>query len=118
MKIQPSFARKTRNKYGAKKTQVGEVTFDSKKESQRYMELQLLERAGEISNLRRQVKIDLMGQHRPLYTRTGRKMKYTADFAYVENGVEVIEESKGVWTRDFEVRYAVAIAMGLNLRVT
>ena len=118
MKIQPSFARKTRNKYGAKKTQVGEVTFDSKKEAQRYMELQLLERAGEITDLRRQVKIDLMGQHRPLYTRTGRKMKYTADFAYVENGVEVIEESKGHWTRDFEVRYAVAIAMGLNLRVT
>jgi hypothetical protein len=118
MKIQPSFARKTRNKYGAKKTQVGEVTFDSKKEAQRFMELQLLERAGEISNLRRQVKFELMGQHRPLYTRTGRKMKYTADFAYVEDGVEVIEECKGHWTRDFEVRYAVAIAMGLNLRVT
>jgi hypothetical protein len=118
MKIQPSFARKTRTKYGAKKTQVGEVTFDSKKEAQRFMELQLLERAGEISNLRRQVKFELMGQHRPLYTRTGRKMKYTADFAYVEDGVEVIEECKGAWTRDFEVRYAVAIAMGLNLRVT
>jgi hypothetical protein len=118
MKIQPSFARKTRNKYGAKKTQVGEVTFDSKKEAQRFMELQLLERAGEITDLRRQVKIDLMGQHRPLHTRTGRKMKYTADFAYVEDGVEVIEECKGHWTRDFEVRYAVAIAMGLNLRVT
>jgi hypothetical protein len=118
MKIQPSFARKTRTKYGAKKTQVGEVTFDSKKEAQRFMELQLLERAGEITDLRRQVKIDLMGQHRPLYTRTGRKMKYTADFAYVEDGVEVVEECKGAWTRDFEVRYAVAIAMGLNLRVT
>jgi hypothetical protein len=100
VKIQPSFARKTRNKYGAKKTQVGEVTFDSKKEAQRYMELQLLERAGEITDLRRQVKFELMGQHRPLYTRTGRKMKYTADFAYVEDGVEVIEECKGHRTRD------------------
>ena len=118
MKIQPSFARKTTSKYGAKKTMVGDVQFASKKEAQRYMELQLLERAGEISNLRRQVKIDLIGQHRPLYTRTGRKMRYTADFAYVEDGVEVIEECKGHWTRDFEVRYAVAIAMGLNLRVT
>ena len=118
MKIQPSFARKTRNKYGAKKTQVGEVTFDSKKEAQRYMELQLLERAGEITDLRRQVKIDLMGQHRPLHTRTGRKMRLTVDYAYFEDGVEVLEDSKGVWTRDFEVRYAVAIAMGLNLRVT
>ena len=118
MKIQPSFARKTRTKYGAKKTQVGEVTFDSKKEAQRYMELQLLERAGEISNLRRQVKIDLIGQYRPMYTRTGRKMRLTADFAYIEDGIEVLEDAKGMWTRDFEVRYAVAIAMGLNLRVT
>ena len=118
MKIQPSFARKTRTKYGAKKTQVGEVTFDSKKEAQRFMELQLLERAGEISNLRRQVKIDLIGQYRPMYTRTGRKMRLTADFAYIEDGVEVLEDAKGMWTRDFEVRYAVAIAMGLNLRVT
>jgi hypothetical protein len=118
MKIQPSLARKTRNKYGAKKTQVGEVTFDSKKEAQRFMELQLLERAGEITNLRRQIKIDLMGQHRPLHTRTGRKMRLTVDFAYIEDGVEVLEDAKGMWTRDFEVRYAVAIAMGLNLRVT
>ena len=119
MKIQPSALRKaSRSKFGAKKTQVGEVTFDSKREATRWMELQLLERAGEISNLRRQVKIDLMGQHRPLYTRTGRKMRLTIDYAYVEDGVEVLEDSKGVWTRDFEVRYAVAIAMGLNLRVT
>jgi hypothetical protein len=118
MKIQPSFARKTRNKYGAKKTQVGEITFDSKKEAQRYMELQLLERAGEITNLRRQVKINLIGQYRPMYTRTGRKMRLTVDFAYVEDNIEVLEDAKGMWTRDFEVRYAVAIAMGLNLRVT
>ena len=118
MKIQPSFARKARTKYGAKKTQVGEVTFDSKKEAQRFMELQLLERAGEISNLRRQIKIDLIGQYRPMYTRTGRKMRLTVDFAYVEDDIEVLEDAKGMWTRDFEVRYAVAIAMGLNLRVT
>ena len=119
MKIKPSFARKgSRNKFGAKKTQVGDIRFDSKKEANRWMELQLLERGGEISNLRRQVRIPLIGQHRPLYTRTGRKMVMTVDFAYVEDGIEVLEDSKGAWTRDFEVRYAVAIAMGLNLRIT
>lgn len=119
MKIKPSFARKgSRNKFGAKKTQVGDIRFDSKKEANRWMELQLLERGGEISNLRRQVRIPLIGQHRPLYTRTGRKMVMTVDFAYIEDGIEVLEDSKGAWTRDFEVRYAVAIAMGLNLRIT
>jgi hypothetical protein len=119
VKMQPRFARTpSRNKYGAKKTQVGEVKFDSKKEATRWMELQLLERGGEISDLRRQVRIPLMGQHRPLYTRTGRKMVMTVDFYYIEDGAEVYEDSKGAWTRDFEVRYAVAIAMGLNLRIT
>ena len=106
------------NKYGAKRTKVGDVTFASKKEANRWMELQLLERGGEISDLRRQVRIPLIGQHRPLYTRTGRKMVMTVDFAYIEDGIEVLEDSKGAWTRDFEVRYAVAIAMGLNLRIT
>jgi hypothetical protein len=40
------------------------------------------------------------------------------DFYYIEDGAEVYEDSKGTWTRDFEVRYAVAIAMGINLRIT
>jgi len=119
MKMKPRFSRKpSRNKYGAKKTQVGGIKFDSKKEATRWMELQVLERCGEISNLQRQVKIELMGQHRQLYTRTGRKMRLTVDFYYTENGVECYEDSKGVWARDFEVRYAVAIAMGINLRIT
>ena len=77
-----------------------------------------MERAGEITDLRRQVKVELIGQHRPLYTRTGRKMKLTFDFAYIEDGVEVLEDSKGMPTRDYEVRVAVARAMGLNVRET
>jgi hypothetical protein len=117
MKIQPSFARRpSKNKYGAKKTQVGEVKFDSKKEATRWMELQLLERGSEISELRRQVKVELIGQYRPLYTRTGRKMKLTFDFAYIEDGVQVYEDAKGMPTRDYEVRVAVARAMGLEVR--
>lgn len=116
MKPRSAFARGA-NKFGAKKTKIGDITFDSKKEARRWTELQLLERAGHITDLRRQVKIELMGQHRPLLTRTGRKMKLTADFAYIEDGVQVYEDAKGMWTRDFEVRYAVAIAMGINLRV-
>ena len=119
MTSQANFFRKpSRNKYGAKKTLVGDIKFDSKKEAGRWMELQLMERAGEITDLRRQVKVELIGQYRPLYTRTGRKMKLTADFSYIEDGELIYEDSKGVWTRDFEVRYAVAIAMGLNFRVS
>ena len=44
-----------RNKYGNKKTVVDGITFDSRKEAKRYQELKLLEKAGEIKDLRRQV---------------------------------------------------------------
>ena len=42
-------------KYHAKKTRLDGLTFDSQKEAQRYAELKLLERAGQIHSLRRQV---------------------------------------------------------------
>lgn len=119
MKMQPKFFRKpSRNKYGAKKTVVGDIKFDSKKEAARWMDLQLLERAGEISDLKRQVKVELMGQHRPLYTRTGRKMKYVADFTYIDKSSEVlvIEDVKGFKTREYEVKRAILQAMGLEIR--
>jgi hypothetical protein len=37
-----------RSKYGAKKTQVDEIVFDSRAEAKRYRELMLLKRAGEV----------------------------------------------------------------------
>jgi hypothetical protein len=117
MKIAPSsFRRGSKNKYGAKPTQIGDITFDSKLEAQRWCELQLLERGREILDLRRQVAIELLGQYRPLFTRTGRKMKLTFDFAYIEDGVQYFEDAKGMPTRDYEVRVAVARAMGLEIR--
>jgi hypothetical protein len=76
----------------------------------------VLERGGAITNLQRQVKMELMGQYRPLYTRTGRKMKLTFDFGYIDDGVQVYEDAKGMPTRDYEVRVAVARAMGLEVR--
>ena len=101
MEMKSKFFRKpSRNKYGAKKTVVGDIKFDSKKEAARWMELQLLEHAGVISELQRQVKIELMGQHGPLLTRTGRKMRFTVDFAYTEKGAVIYEDCKGYATRD------------------
>lgn len=107
---------KNRNKYGARKTMVGDLKFDSKREANRYMELQLLERGGVISDLQRQVRVDLIGQNGPLLTRTGRKMRMTLDFGYTENGEDILEDCKGVPTRDYEVRVAVVRAMGLIVR--
>lgn len=106
------------NKFHAIKTEVGGIKFDSKREAARWLDLLTLQRGGEIRNLRRQVVIPLIGQHGPLKTRTGRAMKMTVDFAYEDrrlNWAEVLEDSKGMATRDYEVRKAVVEAMGLKV---
>lgn len=106
-------------KFGAIPTVVDGIRFDSKREAARWAELRLLQRAGEISDLQRQVVVPLIGRDAPLKTRTGRAMKLTVDFAYRNKaGVQVYEDSKGMRTRDFDVRVAVAEAMGLEIKLT
>lgn len=104
-------------KYGAQRMTVDGITFDSKKEARRYQELRLMERAGQIADLQRQVVIELEGRAGPLLTRTGRQMRITVDFAYVDRktGLTVFEDAKGLPTRDYEVRRAVAQAMGIEV---
>ncbi len=105
------------NKYSAQKTVVQGITFDSKREAQRWAQLRLLERAGEISEIKLQVPIMLVGQKGPLLSRTGRQMRLTVDFTYKNNktGLTVYEDAKGTPTRDYEVRKAVAEAMGYEI---
>lgn len=102
-------------KFGNVPQVVDGIRFDSLREARRWSELRLMERAGEISNLRRQVPIMLEGRDGPLLTRTGRKMRLTVDFTYTDNrtGLTVHEDAKGVATRDYEVRKSVAQAMGI-----
>ena len=88
-----------RNKYGNKKTVVGEITFDSKKEANRYNELLMLERAGQIRNLRLQVPFELL----PPYGGE-RGIKYIADFFYIENDKGVVEDVKGYRTDVYKIK--------------
>ncbi|MBO9441396.1 DUF1064 domain-containing protein [Phaeobacter italicus] len=106
------------NKFNAVAVTVDGIRFASLKEARRWGQLRLLEEGGEIRNLRRQVRIDLEGKNGPLRTRTGRQMRLTVDFAYEDkrlNWAEVYEDSKGAITRDYEVRRAVAQAMGIEV---
>ena len=71
------------SKYLNKKTTVGGETFDSKKEAQRWAELKLLERAGEICELKRQVPFVLLPTQRDENGKLLEKeVKYYADFTY------------------------------------
>ena len=110
-------AAKRSNKYSAKRTTLDGIKFDSKREAKRWAELCLLERAGEIADLRRQVVVELEGRDGPLLTRTGRRMRLTLDFTYTDlrTGLTVYEDAKGVPTRDYQVRRAVAAAQGVEI---
>jgi hypothetical protein len=91
---------KRRSKYGAVRTELDGFTFDSKKEANRYAELRLLEKAGEIYGLERQVPFALLVTHH-----RGAEVHqvgvYNADFRYREGprGVLVVEDVKSPATR-------------------
>lgn len=87
------------NKFGAKKTVVNGERFDSKKEAERYKELCLMERAGLITGLRRQVRYLLLPTR---YDKNDRAILhsavYIADFVYTMNDKTqalVVEDVKG-----------------------
>lgn len=81
-------------KYKNKIIYQGSEKFDSKRELERYHELQLLERSGVISDLQRQVKFVLIDK-----SQYGRAIKYVADFVYQERGVQVVEDVKSYITQ-------------------
>lgn len=83
------------NKYGAKKIHVDGMTFDSKAEYRRWCELKLLERTGEITELKRQVSFEVVPKFRYQDGEIQRALHYIADFTYKENGRLVVEDVKG-----------------------
>lgn len=101
------------------------VVFDSKSEMRRWHDLVMLERAGEISGLERQVEYVLAFEGRPVKTRSagfpnGRVCKYHADFRYTtKDGRLVVEEHKGVDNEAARLRRAVVEALyGIEITVT
>lgn len=83
------------NKYGAKKVVVNGEVFDSKKEYYRWCDLRLLERAGKISDLKRQVKYVLIPAQREVGKLIEREVSYIADFEYIQDGKKIVEDVKG-----------------------
>ena len=85
------------SKYRARKTTVDGITFDSRKEADRYLVLKGMEEDGSIKDLRRQGRYELV----PAFDVDGRHYRavyYVADFVYVEDGKEVVEDVKGMRT--------------------
>jgi hypothetical protein len=94
------------NKYRNKKVIVDEKEFDSKREGNRYKELKLLERAGEIKDLELQPRFLLQDSFKK-NGRTFRKIEYVADFKYIENGKAIVEDVKGMQTDVFKLKHKI-----------
>ena len=91
------------NKYKNKKVQIDMYVFDSIAESRRYKELALLEKAGEIENLQLQPKFLLQDSFKK-NGKTYRKIEYIADFMYKEKGKVIVEDVKGMETKEFKIK--------------
>ena len=107
-------------KYGNKKYTVNGITFDSMKEAHRYLELIELQKAGIIKDLKLQVKFVLIPTQREesceVYKSGKNKGKpkpgkviekecrYIADFQYIENGILVVEDAKGMRTEVYRIK--------------
>lgn len=92
------------NKYGSRKIKAGGITFDSRKEYLRWCELVLLQKAGQITDLQRQVKFELIPSQRINGKVAERACDYIADFVYNENGKTVVEDTKGFKTKDYIIK--------------
>lgn len=114
-------------KYNNRKIEVDGMVFDSKKEASRYEELLLLQKAGAIFGLRRQVRYVLIPAQREwcdeIYTRGENKGKnkpgrllerectYVADFVYYQNCEVVVEDTKGFRTKEYIIKRKLMLYM-------
>ena len=106
------------SKYNSKKTIVDGQKFDSKKEANRYQELVLLEKAGVIKNLSRQVKFVLIPSQRDENGKViERECSYKADFKYEEGLKTAVEDVKGYRTKEYIIKRKLMLYQyGIRIR--
>ena len=124
-----------RKYYNIKTKTTDGLVFDSHKEAQRWEQLLLLQKAGKIVELQRQVKFELIAAQYETYERFSkkgkrlkdgtrlieRKVDYIADFVYhdVETGEMIVEDTKSEATRtkDFIIKRKLMLLIhGIKVR--
>lgn len=91
------------SKYKAYKTTVDDIVFDSALEAKRYKQLKLLEDVGTIKNLMLQPKFNLMDSFK-YDGKTIRAIIYIADFMYEEDDKKIVEDVKGIRTKEYIIK--------------
>ncbi len=93
------------SKYKSKKVEFQGIIFDSKFECTYYSFLQELEKQGKISNLKRQVKYELLPrQVNEIGKFKYHPVEYKSDFEYDIQGVHKTVDTKGFKTPDFRIK--------------
>jgi len=92
------------NKYRAVRTKLNGYTLDSKAEARRYGELLLMQKAGEITDLK---------VHPEFYLAVNgiEVCKYVGDFGYWKDGKYVLEDVKGVRTAIYRLKKKLMLAV-------
>lgn len=105
--------RRRASKYYAVSTVIDGIRFASKREARRYRQLELLQKAGEISGLCLQPRfpISVNGEH---------VCEYRADFSYKDkSGEVVVEDVKGVKTPVYRLKKRLVRALyGVEIKET
>ncbi len=101
------------SKYHNVRTVVDGIEFASKREASRWLELQMMQKAGEIRGLERQVRLKLEVAGMLVCT-------YVADFAYTTAvGKLVVEDTKGYRTPVYKLKAKLVKAiMGIEILET
>ena len=92
------------SKYRNNKVTVNGITFDSKKEAKRYLQLKELEASGEISNLQLQKVFTLIPSQYIEGKCVERPCKYIADFCYKQDGKTIVEDVKGYKAKEYKLK--------------
>lgn len=115
-------------KYHQRKRIYDDMTFDSTLERNRYIHLQAAEKSGVISELRRQVRFELVPaqyEDKVIHLKTKdkvvtavveRPVTYVADFTYRKGDRYVIEDTKGFETKDYIIKRKIMRFQGNPIR--
>jgi hypothetical protein len=95
---------RTTTKYHSRKLEVDGYAFDSQAEGKRYQQLKLMERAGQIRLLEVHPTYELQPAFKDREGKTVRAIAYEADFSYIEGGERVVEDVKGMETKDYKLK--------------
>jgi hypothetical protein len=115
LRRQAKAAAPRRHKYANQRVEIDGQAFDSKAEARYWGHLQIRLKAGEISNLRRQVPFELA----PAVVIGGRKrppLRYFADFVWEEGGREVVADVKGAVPEAYRIkRHLMKAVHGIDI---